>query len=473
MTDSSLSASTSAPFSLSSIPPTAFTYVAEGGANLVAAYTGTTDNDDFLRGAVLRIRKKAHDAPLLSETTLKEEDASVAFTQAVVIPLLPPRSTPRLISIPIHDKTWFEQLAKHLQAARPASRRAVDDIDTDRGYVVLADNLVGTAHDESMQLAVEIKVGTERYMTAMFITNQFLSLSVMQPKWGFLPDPTHLSESSRPIKTQHCRFCLHRLHKSNPSPDTPLSHSSHSAAEDYCPLDLYSGSKDRVLKALHALVKSWEATNGKGNNLKLFYEGEMVIPSENTGSLGDIIDTEQSLPGLLADFITTSPLVKRLKELQRVLDPVDIEEINELTKAQKGIDLLHTNNEEILEKLGGEVSLQEYSEFVSKFLAGNGSMLMNEEISLRTLVIAYLLSASFKDCSMMITIKQQQDEQSEDDSSKKKHAEKTIEAFLVDVDVKSITRLARYAKLDRDLVLSFQSFQAQGGNMDLCSEENE
>lgn len=102
----------------------------------------------------------------------------------------------------------------------------------------------------------------------------------LQPKWGFLPNPTHLSDRSRPIKTKHCRFCLHRLYKSNPSPDEDPAQSSHSAAEDYCPLDLYSQDRERVLKALHALVKSWEQTNGKGNNLKLFYEGEMVIPSE-------------------------------------------------------------------------------------------------------------------------------------------------------------------------------------------------
>ena len=157
-------------FVLSSVPPTAFTYVAEGGANLVAAYTGDNedtksvdnnhDHADFLRGTVLRIRKKALGAPILSESTLKEEDASVSFTDIAVVPLLPPHSTPRLINIPINDKTWMEALAKHLQASRPASRRLIDEIDTERGYVVLADNLVGTANDDSMQLAVEIKVSS-------------------------------------------------------------------------------------------------------------------------------------------------------------------------------------------------------------------------------------------------------------------------------------------------------------------------
>lgn len=168
-----ISSASDLPVSLSAVPPTAFTYVAEGGANLVAAYTGDDDND-VLRGTVLRIRKKAHDAAVLSDTTLREEDASVAFTDRVVVPLLPPRSTPKLISVPIHDKEWLKELAKHLQAERPTARRAVDDIDVDREYVVLADNLVGTAAADTIQLAVEIKVGWLTLIFTFYILHSLL-----------------------------------------------------------------------------------------------------------------------------------------------------------------------------------------------------------------------------------------------------------------------------------------------------------
>lgn len=169
-----ISSASDLPVSLSAVPPTAFTYVAEGGANLVAAYTGDDDND-VLRGTVLRIRKKAHDAAVLSDTTLREEDASVAFTDRVVVPLLPPRSTPKLISVPIHDKEWLKELAKHLQAERPTARRAVDDIDVDREYVVLADNLVGTAAAaDTIQLAVEIKVGWLTLIFTLYVLHSIL-----------------------------------------------------------------------------------------------------------------------------------------------------------------------------------------------------------------------------------------------------------------------------------------------------------
>lgn len=55
---------------------------------------------------------------------------------------------------------------------------------------------------------------------------------------------------------------------------------AHSLAEDYCPLDLYSGKEDRVRKAIHALVDSWQTSGGKGNNLKLFWNGKMLRLAE-------------------------------------------------------------------------------------------------------------------------------------------------------------------------------------------------
>jgi inositol-pentakisphosphate 2-kinase len=45
-------------------------------------------------------------------------------------------------------------------------------------------------------------------------------------------------------------------------------------------LDLYSGKEDRVRKAIHALVDSWQKSGGKGNNLKLFWNGKMLGPAE-------------------------------------------------------------------------------------------------------------------------------------------------------------------------------------------------
>lgn len=174
-------------------------------------------------------------------------------------------------------------------------------------------------------------------------------------------------------------------------------------------------------------------------------------------------DTEQSLPSLLADFITTSPLVSRLSDLQSSLDPLDIEGLNTLLVQQKGIDLLNVNEKDLREAVGGEITLEEYSEFVTSYLTrtktSSSDSFLNEQSPLRRLIIAYLLSASFKDCSMIITIKQ--------NPLSQEHS-KNVEAYLVDVDLKSIKRLSRYAKLDNDLIESFESFGKTGRGMKLC-----
>ena len=124
-------------------------YVAEGGANLVVAYTGA---EPRLVNTVLRVRKRALEAQRHEGRLVTEEDASVAFTDRIIVPLLGPGGTPTLTSLRA-TKDWLQDLANHIQASRPPARRAADAIDTDRTYVVLTDNLL-----REDVLGVEIKV---------------------------------------------------------------------------------------------------------------------------------------------------------------------------------------------------------------------------------------------------------------------------------------------------------------------------
>lgn len=185
--------------------------------------------------------------------------------------------------------------------------------------------------------------------------------------------------------------------------------------------------------------------------------------------------------------------MQRLAYLQNALDPLDIEGLNSFLKSQQGIDLLDADEDDLADILGGEVSLEEYERFVESFSKyethahDNGSRnlvnshastdptecikdkardkgpFLNEETPLRTLIIAYLLSASFKDCSMIIKITQDSSSSEEEETQRK-----TLNAYLVDVDVKSIKRLARYAKLDRDLVESLLRYEESGGIISNC-----
>lgn len=49
---------------------------------------------------------------------------------------------------------------------------------------------------------------------------------------------------------------------------------------EYCPLDLFSGDKSRILKGIHSLWDAWAASNATVNNLKIFARGKFVTPSE-------------------------------------------------------------------------------------------------------------------------------------------------------------------------------------------------
>ena len=52
------------------------------------------------------------------------------------------------------------------------------------------------------------------------------------------------------------------------------------AALRYCPLDLFSGSKERLEIALEGLWDSWMQSSGTINNLRIFHYGRMVLPTD-------------------------------------------------------------------------------------------------------------------------------------------------------------------------------------------------
>ena len=144
---------TTAP-AISDSPVTKWSYVAEGGANLVIAYN--SDESQYA-DKVLRLRKRKHGAPELDPEVLAREDPSIAFTDKVVIPLLPENATPRLSSVSV-NRAWMQAISDHVEPFRPAARRALDKVDIDRKYAVLSENLAGTPAAKYEQLSVEIKV---------------------------------------------------------------------------------------------------------------------------------------------------------------------------------------------------------------------------------------------------------------------------------------------------------------------------
>lgn len=70
------------------------------------------------------------------------------------------------------------------------------------------------------------------------------------------------------IKTRNCRYCLHQHYRGELTED------------QYCPIDLYSGDQRRVRRALDGLWKAWRESGGEKNNLRVFVDGNKILPKD-------------------------------------------------------------------------------------------------------------------------------------------------------------------------------------------------
>ncbi|KAF9013931.1 inositol-pentakisphosphate 2-kinase [Cyathus striatus] len=426
--------------------PSDWKYVSEGGATIVFSYSGPPD--PRFDGTVLRLRKAlVPRLPLVNneftaETTDEPDDPTIEYQEKCMFRLIPPKHLPRLETV-LLDRLWLEQLHDLQQSRRPQSRVDKDCIDFKRKKGVLATDLVG-----GNWLAVEIK-----------------------PKWAFLPSLTHLSDGTRPIKSQTCRFCMHARMKSSEGEQVPLG---------YCPLDLFSGNEDRITNALTHLWDSWCESNGTINNLKIFSRGKLVSPTKKQQILAGDDDGRYSSDDIRDAFVRhlrqpllCTPVLRILSNLQRSLDALDIEGLAELwrltesTAARhrtefhpffKDSDGLSTEQEMGVSSLflsEPEPDINDWIEFLNTFQSSFGHEIDNANPSpenLRYYLMAYLLGATFKDCSIIVQL---------DFVRPGKNAEdKTTEerVTVIDLDPKQMSKLSGWEKLDRKIVKAYGKY---------------
>jgi Inositol-pentakisphosphate 2-kinase len=85
------------------------------------------------------------------------------------------------------------------------------------------------------------------------------------------------------------------------------------ALMQFCPLDLFSGSKVRLECAIEGLWNSWIQSNGSINNLRIFSHGKIVLPSDVGPSYlpNDHTETDLGVGTNLASVVTRNPLFAR------------------------------------------------------------------------------------------------------------------------------------------------------------------
>ncbi|XP_069694076.1 inositol-pentakisphosphate 2-kinase isoform X2 [Periplaneta americana] len=224
-------------------------YRGEGNANLVLALPQERK--------ILRLRKCDGDVAKEAEDLLAEREREhvwreAVFCRGIMAPLLgecyiQPPTAARM------DRAEVKRLDQILRTQRPAHRNHKS---LQFGYV--------TVYPDYALLPLHLSASSISSPTATVPPTFCVEI---KPKQGWIPSPDR--------RLPKCTFCLNQYLK--------LKNGSIRSRSLYCPLDLFSGNRARMMKALKALVAAPQ------NNLKIFKDGVLVYGEETCNDLSSLL----------------------------------------------------------------------------------------------------------------------------------------------------------------------------------------
>jgi len=209
----------------------------------------------------------------------------------------------------------------------------------------------------------------------------------------------------------------------------------------------------RISKAVLDLWTGWINSDGSKNNLRIFVHGRMVKPTELLSV--DLQVLRETFTSMVHPLLVHTSILRNLVKLQRSLDVLDIEGLSKLWTLSHP----QTPQSVCVPPLGStspEPTISEWTDFVNKYLSSHETLdHTHPQVShLRYYLLAYLLSATFKDCSIMLRINPDRDSGETEDTQ-------VNPVTVIDLDAKSIDRLGRLEKLDKEIVESYTSVDAK------------
>lgn len=167
---------------------------------------------------------------------------------------------------------------------------------------------------------------------------------------------------------------------------------------------------------------------------------------------------EKFIAAVLPVLVQT-PVLRRLNKLQRSLDVLDIEGLSKLWAELHSLSSEHAAP--ILGITSPEPSIADWIEFVDRYLSEHTCLdhAHPRITDMRYYLLAYILSATFKDCSIMLRIR---DPVSVKDGDLDSLGNSVT---VIDLDPKSITRLGKWQKLDQKIA---EAYADVGQGMKTC-----
>ncbi|KAJ1327312.1 hypothetical protein BSLG_010654 [Batrachochytrium salamandrivorans] len=367
--------------------------VGEGNANVVVTTTGCSGVPSH---QVLRLTKVS---AARNNTSFNASDKLRFQTYATCL-LFGSALLPKLAIVPVTPDS-LTRISTQIAPLRSPSRKH-RSIDLSCTHAMLMENtLVALGDGPISSFAIEIK-----------------------PKWGF-----------QPLEAQGnmCRFCAHQILKSRQTGGVP---------SQYCPLLLFSSSKDHIEEAIRSLLKT------PNNNIKLFAEGGPVEYSQFTLALDTFFGSTQAFVDLTSDCLLRHPLLSALQHYQRSfhLDPFKIQAL---------LDELPDSIVDIIDTLLVE-HIQSILEICSNFhVAPHLKHTHQQDIYQHDVlkstypetfesiyfICKSLISMTLKDASIVLVFDKQSGER----------AVKLNRVRLIDMDPKSINSLPKWIALQRDI----------------------
>ncbi|KAK8962529.1 Inositol-pentakisphosphate 2-kinase [Platanthera guangdongensis] len=418
-------------------------YKGEGAANIVLSYTGSSD---YLLGKVLRIHKvprgrtkstnvssflSRHEILLWRDIgenveSISKEVVGQLFILNVMSPLLDPKHVDGGIRV-IVSKEFLERVGKNILGQRPGQRVDVSEVDVfcDSALLINDHSLIsrksGTLKEE-VCFAVEIK-----------------------PKCGYLPNSEFIAKKNS-FKKNVPRFEMHQILKLHQGEISQLSR--------YNPLDLFSGKKERINQAISALLSTPQ------NNFRVFLNGSCIFGGlgggvdnaavschDRNGEIEDLMKVcglpLDSFPELITEAIFSSVALGRLLASQK-LDHYDIE------------GAIHAYYNIVYEPClacktcSDPDSLLRYS-----FLHD-----LSLEESLK-IVRDYLIAATAKDCSLMISFRHAEDMGDDEFNSvflKSSNQYFDYKVNFIDLDMKPLQKMDYYYELDQEIATVYAKY---------------
>ncbi|XP_017699409.2 inositol-pentakisphosphate 2-kinase IPK1 isoform X2 [Phoenix dactylifera] len=399
-------------------------YKGEGAANVVLSYRGSSL---FLLGKVLRIQKvpKGSTHSVNGCAVLSGHEKLLWGDVEELV-----ESKSRDIAMQNYIKEFLESIKKNVHDQRPAWRIDAAEVDAlcDSAFLISDHSLFTGTPRVELCVAVEIK-----------------------PKCGFLPSSEFITKANA-IKKSVTRFRMHQFLK--------LHQGEISKVSEYNPLDLFSGSKDRIYQAMTALFATPQ------NNFRIFLNGSLIF-----GGLGGGMDSSA------VRSHETNTAIEDLIKVSGLQLPSFLELVSETIFSSGVLDqLLATQKLDVLDIEG---AIHAYYNIISQpcMVCKNSGdpELLDQYSSLHSLPLEkrlkivrdYLIASTAKDCSLMISFRPV-DSGSTGSGYNSIFLESSNQSFeykarFIDLDMKPLEKMVHYYELDQKIVNFYMKSDDPGG----------